>query len=855
MYYKKEVSEVLKEFNSSINGITQKDAEERINKYGRNIIQKFRKLSPLKVFINQFKSFIIYVLVAAAILALVLGERLDAVVIFAIVIINAVLGFFQEFKAEKSIEALRKLSNPTTVVIRDGKTQKIESSDVVPGDIVIIEEGCYITADARLIEIASLTVDESTLTGESVPVEKNLDLIKKDILVSNQKNMVFAGTIASRGRGKAVVVATGLNTELGKIAKEIQVVEEKETPLQKKLSSLGIQITIAILIITVVIFVLDYFRGNPFIDSILTSIALAVAAIPEGLPAVVTITLAFGTQRMLKKNALVRRLSAVEALGSITVICADKTGTLTSNQMTVVKMFVNNKLITVTGNGYNINGEFFYQGRKIDAKEFDKLMEIAAFCNNATLEGPCDPTEKAILVAAKKANYNKTSARLKEIPFSSETKFMITQNKLDKNTFFYLKGASEIVLNKCSQILVNNKEIKLTQKNKDEILKINEQMASEALRVLGLAYSYDNKNFIFTGLMAMIDPPREGVNYSIEMCKKAGIKVVMITGDHSITAKAIAQNIGIEGDVVKGEQLDKMTEDELAKSVNKISIYARVSPQHKVKILEALKKQGNIVAMTGDGVNDAIALKKSDIGTAVGSGTDVAKEASDIVLLDDNFISIVDAIKEGRGIYNNIKKFIGYLFSCNLAEVAVIFISLLIGLPLPLIAIQILWMNLLTDGLPALALGLDKVDNDVMDKPPRNPKQKLITKKDLFFLLSQAFVLTAVTIGLFVYYLNKSGIKYGQTIAFTTLVMLQLFNAVNYHNGGNTIFSRKLFNNKYLFLAMSLSIMLQLLVVYVLNNLFKTVSLLALDWIFVIAGGITVLVVQEIIKIFIKPDY
>ncbi len=855
MYYKEEADEVLKELGSSIDGLSQKEVNLRIKKYGKNIIQKFKTVSPIKIFLSQFRSFIIYILLAAAVLAFVLGEKIDTIIILVIVVINAMLGFFQEFKAEKSIEALRKLSAPTVVVTREGKTIKIDSSEIVPGDILVIEEGSYIPADARLVNIAELKVDESTLTGESQPVKKEIESIKKETIISNQSNMVFAGTVAVRGRAKAVVTATAANTELGKIAKEIQFAEEKETPLQKKLHRLGVKITFAIILIAVIIFVLGFFRGTSFVDSILTSIALAVAAIPEGLPAVVTITLAIGTQRMLKKNSLVRRLSAVEALGSVNVICSDKTGTLTKNEMTVTKIFFDNKIIDVTGSGYETKGEFLFQNRKIDAKELEKLMQVASLCNNAALEGPSDPTEKALLVAAKKADYKTEAKRLKEIPFSSETKFMVTLDRTDEKLEYNLKGAPEVVLEKCDKILIKGREIKLSENTKKEIIEVYSQMASQALRVLGFAYSRDEKNYVFVGLMGMIDPPRDEVKDSIKLCEKAGIKTVMITGDHAITAKAIADEIGIKGEVLTGDQLEKMKAHELALKVENVSIYARVSPQHKVKILEALKHKNKIVAMTGDGVNDAVALKKSDVGVAVGSGTDVAKEASDIILLDDNFASVVAAVREGRGIYDNIKKFIGYLFSCNLAEVLVIFISLLIGLPLPLVAIQILWMNLLTDGLPALALGVDTVKEDVMHKSPRNPREQIINRKDFLFLLIQGIAMTLLVIGMFAFYLSRETINYSQTVAFSSLVVLQLFNALNYHLGSSKFFGRVLFSNKYLLLAVAFSFLLQLLVVYGLNGFFKTTPLVLVDWVFIMIAGFLIIAVQEITKLFIQPDY
>jgi len=812
MYYQKEVEEVLKELNSSKQGLSSKEANLRLDRYGKNEIQKFKRISPLKIFFSQFKSFIIYILIGAAILALVLGEKLDALVIGAIVIINSIFGFLQEYKAEKSIEALRKLTKPKALVLRDNKTIEINSSDLVPGDILVIEEGNYISADARIIESYSLYADESTLTGESQPSYKINESIKKDLIVNNQKNMLFAGTIITRGRGKAVVVSTASNTEIGKIAKEIQITENKQTTLEKKLHKLGIYITISILAACTFILIMEFFRGNSFINSLLTSVALAVAAIPEGLPAVITITLALGTQRMLKKNALMRRLSAVESLGSIDVICSDKTGTLTKNEMTVTKMFSNNKLINVTGLGYETKGDFLQDSKKINPKELDKLMQIAYLCNNASLTSQSDPTEKALLVAAAKASYRIENIRLDEIPFSSETKYMITLNKINNKKIYNLKGAPEVILKKCNKILINSKEIKLTEKQKEKITKTYNEFASKALRVLGFAYSYNNKDYVFVGLMGMIDPPREEVKHSIELCEKAGIRVIMITGDHEITVKAIANKIGIKGDSLNGEKLEKLNAHELSKIISKISIYARVSPQHKVKILEALKEKGHIVAMTGDGVNDAIALKRSDVGTAVGSGTDVAKQASDMILLDDNFATIVNAIKEGRGIYNNIKKFISYLFSCNLAEVLVIFISLLIGLPLPLIAVQILLMNLLTDGFPALAMGVDKITEDVMLEKPRNTKENILNKRDLTFLLFQSFIITATTLALFTYYLKTTNLEYARTIAFSALVFAQLANAYNYHTSKHSIFKTNLFSNKYLWLAIIASLVIQLFI-------------------------------------------
>lgn len=849
MYYKLSIKEVLSDLNTSLNGLSDTEAKNRLIKYGKNEITRFKKISKFKLLLYQVKSFIVYVLIAAAVISLIFGEYNDAIVIGIVVIVNALLGFFQEYKAEKAIEALQKLSSPNAIVIRDGKPKQIPSSEVVPGDVLVIEEGSFIPADARLFEVSSLAINESTLTGESAPVNKNLDIISKEVILASQKNMVFAGTIAVRGRGKAVVVSTGLNTEIGKIAKEIQLAEEKVTPLQRQLTALGKNITIGILVLVAIIFGINYLRGTSLFDSFFTSVALAVAAIPEGLPAVITITLALGTQRMLKRNALVRRLSAVETLGSTSIICADKTGTLTKNEMTVTQIFVNNQTIDVTGTGYSPEGKFLVNKKAVNLENSERLFSIASLCNNATLDGPSDPTEKSLIVMAKKGNYDKEFERIKEIPFTSEAKCMITFNKMNNRIIKNIKGAPEVVLSMCKFIEVNNKIKILNKKDRENILEEYKSMASHALRVLAFAYSEGSKDYTFVGLAGMIDPPREEVKSSIVECRNAGIRVVMITGDYEITAQAIASQIGIEGNVINGEALQKMSSDDLAKIVDSVSIYARVNPEHKVKILEALKSKGYIVAMTGDGVNDALALKKSDIGTAVGSGTDVAKQASDMILLDDNFVSIVDAVKEGRGIYSNIKKFIKFLFSSNLAEVLIILLALVIGLPLPLIAIQILWINLLTDGLPALALGIDPVDEGVMKKPPRKPNEKIINNKDLFQLSFEGVVITFSVLLLFYIYLKSNSLIYAQTIAFSTLVFAELFNAVGYRLGSNSIFSFSLFKNKYLWCALALSVILQFVVVYVLNDLFETAKLAAVDWLLVVVFASLVLLIKEPFKV------
>ena len=860
-FYQEEIKNTIKDLDSRREGLNNNEINYRIKKYGKNEITQLEKVSIIKLLILQFRSFVVYILLAALVISILTSEFTDAIVIAIILVLNTVLGFYQEFKAEKAIEALKKLSSPKAVVIRNGRKISIDCSDVVPGDILIIEEGGFIAADSRLIEISDLQIDESTLTGESMPVSKTIVAIKTEKQIADQTNMVFAGTIVVRGRGKAVVVATGFDTELGKIAKAIQINVEKTTPLQKKLNKIGIYISIVVIIISLIVIFLDFIRDNfsqGIFESLKLGIAVAVAAIPEGLPAVVTITLALGTQRMLKKNALVRRLSAVETLGSTTVICTDKTGTLTKNEMTVTEIYSQNKLIDVSGRGYNTKGDFFYNNKKINTSFLNKLFQSIVLCNNASLDGPSDPTEKALIVVATKSKFKIESNRLEEKPFNSETKIMITLDDVGGKKLYHMKGAPEVVLKMCKFIDEGKEKKQMTKKELEKIIEVQHKMASKALRVLACAYSDKNKDYIFLGLVGMIDPPREEVKNSILKCKKAGIDVIMITGDYDITAKAIAKEIGIEGESITGEELDKITKKDLYKIINKIKIFSRVNPKHKVQILEALKENGQIVAMTGDGVNDALALKKSDIGTAVGDGTDVAKEASDIVIIDNNFTSIVDAVEEGRNIYNNIKKFILFLFSSNLAEVLIILFALIGGvflkkdLPLPIIAIQLLWINIVTDGLPALALGVDNPNDNIMNLPPRNPKEKIITKYDTIKLIYQAIVMTACTLLIFFIFLKIKGLIYAQSMAFTTLVILELFNSVSYKIGDKTIISKEPFMNKYLLLAIMSSIVLQLVVIYLFPGIFKVVPLMLIDWVWVILAGLFILFINEVVKILYR---
>ena len=811
--YNVDSKKVLKQLQTTQKGLSTKEVQKRQKKFGKNIIKKEKTTSIAKLLLSQLKNYIIYILLIAAGVSIALHEYTDAAVILAIVLLNTLLGFFQEYKAEKALAALQAYTKPKALVIRNNIQQEVSSEDLVPGDIIIIEEGTHITADARIITNASLFVDESLLTGESVPVEKNTITLKENTILANRANMLYAGTTATQGRATAVITNTATTTELGKIAKQVQTAPQRQTPLQKKLQKLGIQMTYAILIICTIVFAISLLRGQPINTAILVTIALIVAAVPEGLPAVVTICLALGTQRMVKRKALIRRLPAVETLGSVTAICSDKTGTLTQNKMTVKEIYTKKILIQ------SIDSIFTVNNKEIDPKRFSKIFEIATLCNNAT-ETTGDPTERALKVIANKAKVKPTHKRIKEIPFNSHNKFMATthQTKTGKQT--YLKGATEVILEKCKAA------------NKKEIIKQAEIMAQKGLRVLALAYTKtaQAKDATFVGLIGMRDPPRPEVPQAIQACKRAGIKVVMITGDHLLTAQAIAQEIGIEGQAITGKELATYSEQKLKNKINNIGIVARVSPAQKVRILQALEHYNHIVAMTGDGVNDAPALKRADIGVAVGTGTDVAKEAADMVLLDDNFATIVGGIEEGRGIFINIKKFIHYLFASNLGELLVIFIGLLIGLPLPVLAIQILWINLVTDGLPALALGVDPPEKDILKNKPRNPKEGIVKINEMKFIALTGVGMCIATLILFNQALNIGTLAYAQTVAFTTLVAVQMTNAINYHALGRHLWQKSK-ANMYLYAAILGSLLLQVLVVYGMQGIFKTESLTLGNWI------------------------
>lgn len=889
------VKEVLSELGTSEKGLSSTEAEKRLREYGTNELKEAGKESLLQKFLRQFHDMLIIILIVSAVIAAFLGELIDAVAIMGIVILNAVLGFAQDYKAEKSLEALKKLAAPQARVMRDGEEMRIPASGLVPGDILLVESGDRLPADARVIRSVDIRVDESSLTGESLPVEKESSSVRKDAQVSERKSMLFMGTSVAYGRGAAVVTDTGMDTQIGRIAEIVQTTEEEMTPLQKRLEKFGGQLGIGILIICGIVFiseiaespellgmlssmkVVEFLSSQHLIELFLISVSLAVAAIPEGLPAVITITLALGVQRMVRRNAIVRKLHAVETLGSTEVICSDKTGTLTMNEMTVRKLYVGDNLIDVTGDGYEPKGNFIMGGSKLNAREnndLSLLLRIGSLCNNSHLHNggkfSGDPTEGALVVAAEKAGIsqdelNRRFPRVEEIPFDSERKRMTTIHRTLGGSEAYMKGACEIVLDLCSSVLEEGKVRRLTPERRREILNANSEMADGALRVLAFAYrKLDSKNYspdkveremIFVGLMGMMDPPREEVFNAVKRCEQAGMRVVMITGDHKITALAVAKELGImkkDSKVLTGEELDKLGEKGLEKIVEKVAVYARVSPQHKIMIVKALKAKSHAVAMTGDGVNDAPALKMADIGIAMGiTGTDVAKEASDMILADDNFASIVAAVEEGRGIFDNIKKFIRYLLSCNAGEVLTIFFAPLLNLPIPMLPPQILMMNLVTDGLPALALGVDPPSKNIMERSPREPGEDIL-KPMLPNIAMCGLLITVGTLLVFsIYYNNSFNLDIARTAAFATIVMFELFISFACRDEKETLLEAGMLSNVWLILANLSSLILMLAVIYipVLQPLFRTVPLSLRDWMVIVVVSSTAFLAMEITKI------
>ena len=852
MWHTKNIKEIEKELRTNIKtGLGDKDVQIRQDEFGKNKIEEGKKESLLVKFINQFKDFMIIILIIAAIISAVVsylegtGDYFDSIIIIAIVLFNGLMGLIQEAKAEKSIEALKKMSAPVAKVRRNGKVLTVNGEDIVPGDIVILETGCYVPADIRLINTYNLKVEESSLTGETEAVEKDENALfnNQKVPLGDMKNMVFAGTAVVNGHAEGIVTNIGMNTEVGKIASMIITNEAPQTPIQKKLSEVGKVLGIACVVICALIFVIGVIKKISVVEMFMTSVGLAVAAIPEGLLAIVTIILSIAVTKMAKRNAIIRKLPAVETLGSSKVICSDKTGTLTENNMKVVEI-IGNK---------------------------NKILEYGALCcnceiNEGVVEG--EPTEVAIVKEAVKEKQNKILPRICEIPFDSNRKLMTTVNELENGKYRIItKGAPEILLGICDYYEENNTVHDMNSTFLSKIKNKNEKMAEKALRVLGVAYldvdimpkeisaDFLEKGLIFEGLIGMIDPPRKGVKEAVLACRRAGIKTVMITGDHITTAKAIAKDLEILRGrelAITGQELDKISDSKLEKEIMNYSVFARVTPEHKVRIVKAFQKTGAVVAMTGDGVNDAPALKKSDIGIAMGrKGTDVAKNAADMILNDDNFVTIVDAVKQGRNIFDNIKKAIHFLIATNIGEIVTIFVGLLLGVKSPLLAVQLLWVNLVTDSLPAIALGLEPPEKDIMNRPPRDSRKSIFADGLMGKIVVEGFMIGMFTILAFFIGNRYYGIEVARTMAFISLGMLELIHSFNVKSE-ESIFKVGLFENKYLVGAFLLGTVLQLGIVFVptLAEIFKLTQLNTTQWLITIAISIAPIIIVELQKKF-----
>jgi len=891
-------------------GLTEEEATQRLEVYGPNELAEEPPPTFWQMLWEQFNNFVVMMLIAASIISAILKDYVEAAAIMAIVILNAALGVFQQRRAEKSLAALRKLAAPEAQVLRDGSRKTLPAQQIVPGDVVLLEAGNYVPADVRLLEAVNLRIEEAALTGESIPVLKDASIrLDEDIPLGDRKNTAFMGTLVSYGRGKGVVVSTGMYTQIGMIARMLQSVEHEPTPLQRRLDQLGKTLGWAAMGICALVFLVGWMRGEAPLEMFIIAVSLAIAAVPEGLPAIVTICLAIGMREMIKRHALIRRLSSVETLGSATVICSDKTGTLTQNEMTVTRMWVDGHLFTVTGSGYSPEGEFQKDGVNVLLTDYPAVLTnlwVAALNNDAGLEESGlsggeqtyrmvgDPTEGALVVAATKAgasNRDLCSAypRIQEIPFDSGRKRMVTVHKIespqpeDASPFYdnqtreqyaiTVKGAPDLVLELCKYYQrMDDHIIPLDETRRMQILAANDRMTQDALRVLGMAYRVTpqmpdmadpdslEEELVFTGMVGMIDPPRPEVSPALEKGEQAGIRTVMITGDYPNTARAIAEAIGLlrpGHQVLTGPDLNRMDDANLQREVQHTDVFARVSPEHKMRIVEALRANGEVVAMTGDGVNDAPSIKLADIGVAMGiTGTDVAKESADMVLTDDNYASIVSAVEQGRVIYSNIRKFVYYLLSCNLAEIAIIFLGTLITRVSPLTAIQLLWLNLITDGAPALALGTEKGDPDIMSQPPRPPSEPIINKMMQIGIGIQtvaiaAVSLTAYFVGL---YTHPEKPEYALTMTFVTLSFSELFRAYTARSERYPILKVGLFNNRYMNLAVLTSLLLLLAVIYVpfLQPVFNTTPLGWAQWVLVLPLLIVPSLAAEITKYFLS---
>lgn len=892
-WHKKEVDDVIKDLGSSLQGISSEEAQKRLEEYGPNELVEKKKKTPFMMFLDQFSDFMILVLIGAAVISGFIGEISDTIAIIVIVLLNAVIGFIQEYRAEKAMSALKKMASPTATVIRDSMPSSIPASDIVPGDVVLLDAGKIVPSDIRFIETFNLRIEEAALTGESVPVEKHADaLADESIPLGDRKNMAYKGTVVSYGRGKGIVAATGMQTELGKIATMLQEEEEVKTPLQKRLATFGKKLAVAVLAICAIVFLIGIIRGEPPMLMLLTAISLAVAAIPEALPAVVTISLALGAKKMVRQNALIRKLPAVETLGSVTYICTDKTGTLTLNKMTVEDIWVDGEIVRSSELEVG-NKDLNFAIRNPQSA----ILTALALSNDSQTDSSGnvigDPTEVALHnIAAEngfvKSELEKEYPRTAEIPFDSERKCMTTFHKWEVGSkkleldemhlhlftsqfspptsyLSFTKGAIDVLIDRAANVLTSDG---LRPVDRDEILRANEKMSADGLRVLGIGMrewqslpedmSHENveKGLTIIGLTGMMDPPREEAREAVSQCKAAGIRPVMITGDHPLTARTIAKRLGIIEDdsktIITGRELEKLPMDEFEERVEHIRVYARVAPEQKLKIVKALQDKGQFVAMTGDGVNDAPALKRADIGVAMGiTGTDVAKEAAHMILLDDNFATIVKAVKEGRKIYDNIRKFIKYLLTTNSGEIWTLFLAPLVGLPIPLLPIHILWINLMTDGLPALALSVEPAEEDVMKRPPRHPKESIF---------AHGLGLHAIWVGLLmagiVLFVQAWSIKtenaHWQTMVFTVMCLTQLGHVLAIRSEKESLFRQGLFSNKPLLGAVVMSFIFQLATIYApfLNPIFKTEPLTLNELLFTLVLSSIVFFTVEVEKLW-----
>lgn len=881
-------------------GLRQEDAARRLRQYGPNELPEAPPTSILTLLLSQFTSVIIWVLIGAAVISGWLEDWIDAAAILAIVLLNGLLGFIQEYRAEQSLAALKRLSMATAKVLRNGTVRSIPARELVPGDLVLVEAGDQVPADIRLTYVAGFQTQEASLTGESTPVQKSSEgLAGKDVPLAERANMVFMGTVAVSGKARGLVVETGMRTELGRIAAMIQTAAEAErtaTPLQRRLEQFGYTLLWLALGVVAVVFLLGELRGEPPVAMFLTAVSLAVAAVPEGLPAIVTITLALGVTRMVKRQALIRKLPAVETLGSATVICSDKTGTLTKNEMTVTRLFMDGQVFEVTGEGYQPDGDIkpveavaAWAGERHGSGSTEpppgirELLTASALCNGATLQQEDgtwrvlgDPTEGALLVAAAKMNLWKDELESRcrfigEVPFDPQRKMMTVVRQAGSEVTAYVKGAPDVLLSRCTDLMtLDGKREPLTDEVRQRILRANDAFARDALRVLAMAERPGlemppalrsdalERDLLFLGLAAMKDPLRPEAKVAVQVCREAGIRTVMITGDHKDTAVAIARDLGIlDGDraALSGVELDRLSDEQLGARIERVGVYARVSAEHKLRIVKAWRSRGAVVAMTGDGVNDAPAIKEADIGVAMGiTGTDVTKEASDMVVMDDNFASIAAAVEEGRGIFDNIRKTIHFLLSCNVSEVLVMLFATLIGLPLPLLPIQILWMNLVTDGFPALALAVDPKAPGLMRQPPRRPDDRLLDRGRLLAIGGQGLMMAVIALGAFAYCLYGLGqnLEQARTVAFTVMVLVQLVHAFNCRSADHSLFRLGVTTNPQLLLAFGLSLGAQLgiLLVPAAASLFKAGPLPLADWGLIALLGLLPFVIMELWKFF-----